>query len=117
MHNTWISQPGSGLEKCQCSLQVMFRPEGEQPKLAIIFRGQGKHISQDGKSEWHQGVNVYFQPNAWLDQNVFKSWCDKTLLPFVKEQKLDKFVLLLDNLKGQMQDNFKDVVAGAKGLL
>ena len=39
------------------------------------------------------------------------------LLPFVKEQKLDKFVLLLDNLKGQMQDDFKNAVAGAKGLL
>ena len=39
------------------------------------------------------------------------------LLPFVKEQKLDKFVLLLDNLKGQMQDEFKNAVAGAKGLL
>ena len=114
MHNTWISQPGSGLEKRQCSLQVMFRPEGEQTKLAIIFRGQGKRISQDEKSEWHKGVNVYFQPNAWLDQNVCMSWCDETPLPFVKEHK---FVLLLDNLKGQMQDNFKDAVAGAKGLL
>ena len=39
------------------------------------------------------------------------------LLPFVKEQKLDKFVLLLDNLKGQMQYDFKNAVAGAKGLL
>ena len=78
----------------------MFRLEGEQPKLAIFFRGQGKRISQDEKSEWHKDVNVYFQPNAWLDQNVCKNWCDETPLPFVKEQKLDKFVLLLDNLKG-----------------
>ena len=52
-----------------------------------------------------------------MDQNVCKSWCDETLLPFVKKQNLDKFGLLLDNLKGQMQDNFKDAVAGAKGLL
>ena len=95
----------------------MFRPEGEQPKLAIIFRGQVECISQDEKSEWHKGVDVYFQPNAWLDQNVCKSWCDKTLLPFVKEQKLNKFALLLDNLKEQMQDDFKDAVTGAKGLL
>ena len=76
-HNTWITQPGSGLEKRQCSLQVMFRPEREQPKLTIIFRGQEKRISQDEKSEWHKGVNVYFKPNAW---------CDETLLPFVKER-------------------------------
>ncbi|XP_065658758.1 jerky protein homolog-like [Hydra vulgaris] len=116
-YNTWISQPGSGLEKRQCSLQIMFRPEGEQPKLAIIFRGQGKRISKDEKLAWHKDIHVYFQQNAWLDQNVCKHWCDKTLLPFVKEQKLDKFVLLLDNLKGQMQEDFKDAVAAAKGLL
>ena len=95
----------------------MFPPEGEQPKLAIIFRGQGKFISRDEKSEWHKDVNVYFQPNAWLDQNVCKSWCDETLLQFVKEQKLDRFALLLDNLKGQIQDGFRDAVAGAKGSL
>ena len=52
-----------------------------------------------------------------MDQCVCKRWCDKTLLPFIKEQVLSKFVLLLDNLKGQMQDDFKDAVAGANGLL
>ena len=80
----------------------MFWPEGEPPKLAIIFRRQGKRIWQDEESEWQKGVNVFFQLNAWLDQNVCKSWCDETLLPFVKEQKLDEFVQLLDNLKGQI---------------
>ena len=39
------------------------------------------------------------------------------ILRFVKEQNLNKFVFLLDNLKGQMCDDFKDAVAGAKGLL
>ena len=52
-HNTWISQPGSGLDKRQCSLQIMFRPEGVQPKLAVIFRGQGLPISEDEKKAWH----------------------------------------------------------------
>ena len=32
-HNTWISQPGSGLDKRQCSLQVMFRATGKQPPI------------------------------------------------------------------------------------
>ena len=64
-----------------------------------------------------QGVSVHLQTNAWFDQNVCKSWCNETLYPFVKEQNLDKFVLLLDNLKRHLLDNFKDAVAGAKGLL
>ena len=59
-HNTWISQPGSGLDKRQCSLQIMFRPEGVQPKLAVIFQGQGLRISEDEKKAWHQDVDVYF---------------------------------------------------------
>ena len=49
----WISQPGSGLDKRQCTLQICFRPEGQQPKIAIIFRGKGKRISQDEKDAWH----------------------------------------------------------------
>ena len=27
-HNTWISWPRGGLDKRQCTLQVVFRPEG-----------------------------------------------------------------------------------------
>ena len=58
-HNTWISQPGSGLDKRQCSLQVMFRPEGKQPRLAIIFRGKGKRISFDEKLARYLEVDVF----------------------------------------------------------
>ena len=43
-HNTWISQPGSGLDKRKCTLQMMVRGDGRQPRLAIIFRGKGKRI-------------------------------------------------------------------------
>ena len=38
----WVSQPYSGADKRQCSLNVCFRPEGEQPRIAVIFRGQEK---------------------------------------------------------------------------
>ena len=53
----WISQPGAGLEKRQCSLQVCFRPVGEQPRLGIVFRGKG-HVSVDEKESWHPSVDV-----------------------------------------------------------
>ena len=47
-HNkkVWISQPGSGLDKRQCALQICFCPTGPHPKLAIIFRDMGKRISE-----------------------------------------------------------------------
>ena len=57
----WISQPGSGLEKRQCTLKICFSPTGKQPKLAIVFRGTGKRISEDEKQSWHKDVDVYFQ--------------------------------------------------------
>ena len=50
----------------------------------------------------------FFQQNTWLDQYVCIKWCKKTLLSFVNGQDLSKYVLLLDNLKGQKQDGFKE---------
>ena len=55
----WISQPGSGLDKRQCTLQVCFSPVGPQPKLGIIFRGKGK-LSQEEKDSWHPSVDIFF---------------------------------------------------------
>ena len=95
----------------------MFRPEGSQPRLAIIFRGQGKRISDDEKMAWHPDVDVFFQQNMWLDQYVYIEWCKKTYLPFVTERDLSKFVLLLDNVEGKMQDDSKESVSSINGLL
>ena len=70
-YKVWISQPGSGLEKRQCTLQVCFHPTGKQPKLAIIFRGKGKRITKEEKEAWHKEVDVYFQENAWADTDFY----------------------------------------------
>ena len=69
-----MSQPGSGLEKRQCTLQVCVRATGKQPKLAIIFRRKGKRISDDEKAAWHEDVDVYFQANAWADTDFSVEW-------------------------------------------
>ena len=42
---------------------------------------------------------------------------EQTLLPFIEEYGLSKFVLLIDNLKGKMQEDFKTAVFSANGLL
>ena len=38
----WIAQPGSGLEKRQCSLQICLRPVGPQPRLGLYFEGKAR---------------------------------------------------------------------------
>ena len=58
-HNTWIGQPAPGLDKRQCTLQIAFRPEENQPRLAIIFRGTGQKISEEEKKAWHPDIDVY----------------------------------------------------------
>ena len=116
LHNTWIAQPGSGLDKRQCSLQVMVRGEGKQPKLAIVFRGKG-HVKPHERQAWHPKVDVYFQPNGWVDTPTCMQWTEKTLQNFIKDEKLDKFLLLCDNLEAQCSDEFKDRVHKLHGLV
>ena len=65
MHQkTWISQPVSGLEKRQCTLQVCIRADGKQPRIAVIFGGKGKRVRPDEKAAWCPDVDVLWQENA-----------------------------------------------------
>ena len=95
----WIAQPGSGLDKRQCSLQVCVRPVGSQPRLGIIFQGKGKRISDAERNSYHKSVDVFFQENAWADTRTSVEWVGRTLNPCVEE--LDRYVLYCDNLTAQ----------------
>ena len=68
-HKVCISQPERRLEKLQCTLQVYVCPTGPQLKLAIIFRGKGKGVTQDEREARHKDVDVFFQENAGADTN------------------------------------------------
>ena len=60
-NQVWISQPASGLEKRQATLQLCVRAEGEHAiKPSIIFRGQGK-VQLLEKSMYDERVDVYFK--------------------------------------------------------
>ena len=60
----WISQPSSGLDKRQATLQLCIRASGTQTvKPAVIFRGKG-NITFDEHSKYDENVYVYFQPSA-----------------------------------------------------
>ena len=75
-HKVWISQSMARLDKRQCSLQVVLRPEGLQPKLGIIFRGKG-NIREEERACYHESVDVYFQAKAWADTAVSVDWVKK----------------------------------------
>ncbi len=64
-HRVWVSNPGPGLEKRQCTLQLCFSPVVKQPeRIAVIFRGTGKRISADVLAAYHKDVDIYCQANA-----------------------------------------------------
>ena len=109
----WISQPASGLDKRQCTLQICCRPSGTQPKLAIIFRGTGKRLSLEERQAWHKNVDVYFQPNAWADTDFSCEWAKKTLKEALD---VDHFALFCDNLTAQISDDFKESVSSLSGV-
>ena len=95
-------------------MQIVTRVEGEQPRIAIIFRGQGKRISLDEKIAWHQVVDVFWQCNAWADIKMSLKWVKGTLSKSM--QVLDRFALFFDNLKSQESDKFKSAVAALNGV-
>ena len=109
----WVQQPGSGLEKRQCTLQICFRPTGTQPRLAVIFRGQGKRISQVERNAWHKDVDVYFQKCAWADTEFCVDWAKHTLAPAID---VERFALFQDNLEGQIANLYKETIADLFGV-
>ena len=67
----------------------------------------GKRISAVEKASWHPDVDVYFQTNAWADTNFCAQLVKKPLKLVVES----RFVIFLDNLEGQIADEFKQEVA------
>ena len=80
---TWVSTPGPGLDKRQCTLQICFAPEGPPLRIGIIFRGTGTQVSTDEKNAYYKDVDVYWQANAWADVNFSINWVTRTLKPVV----------------------------------
>ena len=93
----WISQPSSGLDKRQATLQLCIRAEGKQNVIpAIVFRGK-ENVRADEKAEYDGGVDVYFQTCAWMDSEINMQWVAKTLVPGVGKSVEEK-VIFTDNV-------------------
>ena len=42
---------------------------------SIIVRGTGKRITKAERDAYPEDVPVFFQPKAWLNDNVLGKWC------------------------------------------
>lgn len=103
----WVSQPSSGLDKRQATLQLCIRAEGQQSvKPGIVFRGKGK-VSTEEKAQYDVGVGVYFQSCAWMNSDVNTQWVTKTLAPGIGNSPEEK-VIFADNVTFQQDKKFHD---------
>ena len=98
-----INQGNDAWHKRQYTVQLAFRPAlpplpttetaaarfdkhlQHQQRPAIVFRGQGR-VSQAERDGYHQDVDVYWQPNAWVDSTVANEWVSKQ--PGVQRREL-----------------------------
>ena len=111
----WISTPGDGLTKRQCSLQVCFRPVGKQLPLAIIFRGKGTRWT---KRKLDIQMCMYiFRKMPGVDTSLACQWMEKTIKPCIEEENLARYTLFCDNLTAQTSDQFKETVSDGRGVV
>lgn len=107
-----VGQPFPGLEKRQCTVQPTFGPSGEAMRCAIIFRGKGR-VSKVERAAYDERVDVFFQPNAWADDNFCLEWAKRCFRPSVMAASGGRVpeaqtVLLADNLHGQTTEQFRE---------
>ena len=104
----WVSQPASGLGR-QATLQLCIRADGKQNvKPALIFRGK-EHVSTEEKEKYDKKVDVYFQQNAWMDEDTNMKWVQGTLIPGVGQNDQAEKVLFADNVGFQQSEQFHEI--------
>lgn len=103
----------------------LFIAEDNKTRLEIIFRGSsgGKRISKSEKEQYHKGVDVFWQANAWADTPFSVEWVNTTLKPATAtfdengKETNEEFLLIVDNLKCQIKEEFKTAVKKINGLV
>jgi hypothetical protein len=98
-------------EKRMCTLQLLIRARGEQPRLAIIFRGAGQFLAKE-RSKYDSRVDVYAQNKAWADRPFSIDWAKKTFAAHIIDRQkkegniMPNTLLFCDNLDSQVHGEF-----------
>ena len=104
----WVSQPSTGLDKRQATLQLCIRAEGEQNvKPALVFGGKG-NVSTAERAKYDKGVDVYFQECAWMDSKINMEWVSRTLVPGIGRDTQEEKVIFADNVGFQQEKQFHE---------
>lgn len=111
----WVVGARTSDDKREGSLQVCIRLKNgvPQPRMTIIFRGQGKRLSKVERESWDRRVNVQFQKKAWADDEFCRRWAETEFANFHAEhiETEAESVLFCDNLSGQTHPSFISALA------
>lgn len=109
--SVWVRGAASGLDKCQCTVQVTIFADGvPRVKPLLLFKEQGKRISLREQLQYNKHVTVSFQANAWYDEVVMEHWVRNCWKRCIKEDTL----LVLDVHKDQKTDHIKGLLLQCK---
>jgi hypothetical protein len=92
------------------AVELMFRRMKKQPRIAVLFRGQGTVMKRE-KDKYDKRVDVYFQKKAWADRPTSKAWVENTFASHIKSRKkpdgsFPKTLLFCDTLDSQVHEGF-----------
>jgi hypothetical protein len=106
----WIAGGKADDGKRFCTFNISARavciegkPRRGQPKMSVIFKGQGKKISAQERAGWHPNVHVRFQKKAWADDALCEEVAGEEIAEATEEARArgERSVVFFDNLSGQ----------------
>ena len=95
---------------------ICLRAGGEQPRLAVIFRG-GRRFGADEKQLWNPQVDVYFQEKASLDTAIACEWVKHTLGKNLERGGSRRFVLFCGNSAALRSGEFHGQISSKGGVV
>ena len=100
-----------GADKRFATLQITVRLANgvPQPRIAIIFRGKGQRRCAEEVAQYDSRVDVYFQPKAWVDEEMAIKHFEGAFVPFVEQESGGRALLFMDNLGSQSTESFRAV--------
>ena len=116
----WLAGSKADDGKRFCTLQIIVRgangprdaPRCGQPKIGVIFRGQGLRISAEEKAAWHPDVHVRFQPKAWADAHYCLEHAKFEMAEATAEARSrnEPSLAFYDNLYGQTTEEHEAIL-------
>ena len=117
----WLAGTKADDGKRFCTLQIIARaangapgtPRRGQPKIGVIFRGQGKRISAEERAGWHPDCDVRFQPKAWADAEYCELHAAHEMVAATEPARREsrESVAIYDNLYGQTTAEHEQILS------